>query len=143
MGHLLFTFGVCGKMCNIYIRCGDGAKVERFHYLDRKHFFSGCLCVGKTHLRLLCSSQSPFSMTLIDAMEFAMPSIMTTNQNKHIQSNLITCSIFEIFEIVFKFGHLISKPTFCISNFKPIPTQHKVIEGCHMSCKLSIKFQVQ
>ncbi len=67
------------------------------------NFFSRCFCVGQNHLRLLCSNPS-FSMTLIDAMEFSMSSIMTTNQNKHIHLNLVTCSIFEFFEIVSKFG---------------------------------------
>jgi hypothetical protein len=48
-------------------------------------------------------NQSSFSMTLVVAMEFAILSIMPTNQNKNTHLNLITSSISWIFKIIFKY----------------------------------------
>jgi hypothetical protein len=60
-------------------------------------------------------SQSSFSMTLVLAMEFAILSIMPTNQNENTHLNLTTSSISWIFKIIFRYGqfcHLLSKFTF-------------------------------
>ncbi len=65
LGHFFTTCVICGKMCNI-IRCGNGVKVERFHYFPRQFFYSRCLCVGQTTNSNCCVlNQASFSMTLM------------------------------------------------------------------------------
>ncbi len=66
--------------------------------------FKGAFVLVKTMDSNCCVlNQSSFSMTLVVAMEFAILSIMPTNQNKNTHLNLITSSISWIFKIIFKY----------------------------------------
>jgi dihydropteroate synthase len=51
-------------------------------------------------LNCYVSNQSSFSMILVVAMEYAIPSIVLTNQNKHTNSYIVTSLITRIFKTI-------------------------------------------
>jgi hypothetical protein len=66
-----------------------------------RFYFWGAFVFSKTiDFDCYVSNQSSFSMISVVAMEYAIPSIMLTNQNKHTHSYLITSLIIRIFKTI-------------------------------------------